>query len=57
MNNFEATLLISSDNTKNNLKTIGDAIEKLVVNQGGSIIGKEDWGLRDLAYKIKSFKK
>ena len=57
MYNFEVTLLISSDNTKSNLKKIGETFEKSVVDQDGSIIGKEDWGLRDLAYKIKSLKK
>ena len=57
MNNFETTLLISPDTTKNNLNQINETFEKLVVDQGGSIIGKEDWGLRDLAYKINSLKK
>ena len=57
MYNFEVTLLISPDNTKNNLKEIGETFEKSVVDQDGSIIGKEDWGLRDLGYKIKSLKK
>ena len=31
--------------------------EEIVVTQEGSITGKEDWGLRDLSYKINSFKK
>ena len=57
MYNFEVTLLISPDNTINNLKKISDAFEKLIVDQDGLIIGKEDWGLRDLAYKINSLKK
>ena len=57
MNYFEVTLLISPDNTKNNLIDISKTFEKLVVDQDGSIISKEDWGLRNLAYKIKSLKK
>ena len=57
MNNFETTFLISPDTTKNNFNKFCEEFEKLVVNQGGSIIGKEDWGLRDLAYKINNMKK
>ena len=57
MNNFETTFLISPDTTKNNFNKFCEEFEKLVVNQGGSIIGKEDWGLRDLAYKIHNMKK
>ena len=57
MNNIETTLLISPDITKDNLSKIVKMFEKLVVDQGGKIIGKEDWGLRDLAYKINSLKK
>ena len=57
MNNFEITLLVSSDNTKNNLNKIGDDFEKSIVDQNGTIVGKEDWGLSDLAYKINSLNK
>ena len=57
MNNFETILLISSDTEKNNLNNITSTFEKLITDEGGSIIGKEDWGLRTLAYKINIFKK
>ena len=57
MNNFEATVLITPNTTKNDLKIVSEKFEKYVVDQGGSVIGKEDWGLRDLAYKVKSLKK
>ena len=52
MNNFEATILISPDITKDNLNKVVEMIEKLVVKEGGKVIGKEEWGLRDLAYKM-----
>ena len=57
MNNFEATILISPDITKDNLNKVVEMIEKLVVKEGGKVIGKEEWGLRDLAYKINTLKK
>ena len=57
MDNFETTILISSDTSKSDLTSINNAFEKLITSQEGSIVNKEDWGLRDLAYKIKAFKK
>tara|TARA_Y100000590_G_C15706209_1_gene1008735 strand:+ start:596 stop:922 length:327 start_codon:yes stop_codon:yes gene_type:complete len=57
MNNFETTILISPDISKNNLDTINSNFEKLISDEGGTIIGKEDWGLRNLAYKINTLKK
>ena len=57
MNNFETTILISPDTTENNLNGISEEIEKLVTNHGGSIIGNENWGLRDLSYNINGVKK
>ena len=57
MKNFETTLLLIPDIPQKNLENISDLFEKLVLEHKGSIVGKEDWGLRDLAYKIKNFKK
>jgi len=57
MNNFETILIIASDTTKDNLNKISKSFEEIVSTQGGSIIGKEDCGLRDLAYKINNLKK
>ena len=57
MNNFEATLLISPDLTVKNIESIEKLFEKTVKNYGGSIIAKENWGLRDLSYKIQGAKK
>ena len=57
MRNFETTLLISPDIASQNIKEIDEIFEKMLVDKGGSIVGKEDWGLRDLSYQIKKFKK
>jgi len=57
MNNFEATLLISPDLSTAKIKSIANLFEKNVKDMGGAIIGKEDWGLRDLSYKIHTTKK
>ena len=57
MNNFEATFLIMPEIGNNELSTINSKIEKTVKDEGGKIVGKEDWGLRNLSYRIKNFKK
>ena len=57
MSKFEAVILLSPDLTSANLKKQEDSLEKLLIGLSGSIFSKEDWGLRDLSYKIKSFKK
>ena len=57
MNDFEVTLLISPDTTKNDHIKILEYFKKLVTNNDGSIVGKEVWGLRDLTYKINNSKK
>jgi len=57
MNNFEVTLLISPDTTKNDHSKILEDFKKLITSNDGSIVGKEDWGLRDLTYKINNSKK
>ena len=57
MNNFEATVLISSETPKNDIEKIGENFENLIKNNNGTLIGKEDWGLKELAYKIKTLHK
>ena len=57
MNKFEAVILLSPDLSSVNLKKQEDSFKKLLIGLSGSIFSKEDWGLRDLSYKIKNFKK
>ena len=57
MSKFEAVILLSSDLSSENLKKQEESFKKLLVGLNGSVFSKEDWGLRDLNYKIKNFKK
>ena len=57
MSKFEAVILLSPDLSSENLKKQEDSFKKLLIGLTGSIFSKEDWGLRDLNYKIKNFKK
>ena len=57
MKNFEAVILLSpeiSSKIKNDcLKVFTDMIS----NNSGKIVNSEDWGLRDLSYKINNISK
>ena len=57
MNKFEAVLLISTELSSQILKKEIDNFSKQIATNKGKIINTEDWGLRDLSYKIYSFKK
>ena len=57
MSKFEAVILLSPDLSSANLKKQEDSLKKLLIGLNGSIFSKEDWGLRNLNYKIKNFKK
>ena len=57
MSKFEAVILLSPDLSSANLKKQEDSFKKLLIELNGSIFSEEDWGLRNLNYKIKNFKK
>ena len=57
MSKFEAVILLSSDLSSENLKKQEESFKKLLNGFNGSIFSEEDWGLRNLNYKIKNFKK
>ena len=57
MNNFEAVVLLSPEITTNVRSSCLDSLEKIINEKSGKIINNEDWGLRDLSYDIKNFKK
>ena len=57
MNKFEAVLLISPEISNNLLEQNIKNFEEIVANSSGKITNTEDWGLRDLSYDIKNFKK
>ena len=57
MNKFEAVIMLSPDLSSENLKKQEESFKKLLIGLSGSIFSEEDWGLRDLNYKINNFKK
>ena len=57
MNKFEAVLLFSPEISNPDLKKEIENFKKIISSNKGKIIDFEDWGLRDLSYKINNFKK
>ena len=57
MNKFEAVLLLSPEITSKSRSDLNDIFKNNIKDNSGKIVDNEDWGLRDLSYKIKTFKK
>ncbi len=57
MNNFEVVLLFNPELSNQILKDELEKFKNQITNNSGKIINTEDWGLRDLSYNIKKFKK
>ena len=57
MSKFEAVILLNPDLSSANLKKQEESFKKLLIELNGSVFSNEDWGLRNLSYKIKNFKK
>ena len=57
MTNFEAVLLLSPEVSTNIRKDIVDKFIKIISENSGKVVDTEDWGLRDLSYKINNLSK
>ena len=57
MNNFEAVVLLSPEINSNVRSSCLKILEKLINEKSEKIINNEDWGLRDLSYKIDKYSK
>ena len=57
MKNFEAVLLLSPDISSVSRDKYNDNFIKIINDNSGNIVEKEDWGLRDLSYKINNYSK
>lgn len=52
MSSYECTFIARSDLSKADLQKLTDNVSKIVTDNGGTIIKTEQWGLKNLAYKI-----
>ncbi len=54
---YENTIIAKQDLAANELKTLKDKYNQLINNSSGKVIKIEEWGLLNLANKIKNYKK
>lgn len=53
MNNYEVVFISTPVLSNEQYKNVVDKYANFITNAGGSIVSKEDWGLRQLAYPIE----
>ncbi len=57
MNSFEAVVLMSPEISSNVRNSCLNNLVKIIKEKSGKIIDDEEWGLRDLSYKIDQYSK
>ena len=57
MSFYENTLITKQDLAKSELKTIKEKYNDIINNNSGKVIKIEEWGLMNLARKIKRYNK
>ena len=57
MNKFEVVLIYSPDLASQTLSSEIDKFKENINSNNGKVVNEENWGLRDLSYNIKKFKK
>ena len=54
---YENTLVAKQDLAEKEIKTLKDKYNDIIMKASGKVIKIEEWGLLNLAYKIKNYKK
>jgi small subunit ribosomal protein S6 len=54
---YENTIVAKQDLAENEIKTIKDKYNEIINNSSGKVLKIEEWGLLNLANKIKNYKK
>ncbi len=54
---YECVFIVRQDIPANQVETIAQTFADIVVNDGGKVTKTEQWGLRNLAYRINKNKK
>ena len=57
MSFYENLMLVRPDLTAAKVADLNKKYAKVVADKGGKVVKSEDWGLRDLAYKIQKNRK
>ena len=54
---YESVFISRQDISAGQVDTLADEMEKLILDNGGSVARREYWGLRNLAYRMKKNRK
>lgn len=54
---YENTIIAKQDLAENEIKQIKEKYIGVIENSSGKIVKTEEWGLMNLAYKIKNYRK
>mgnify|MGYP001272511541 CR=1 FL=1 len=54
---YENTIVAKQDLAEKEIKVLKEKYNELINNSSGKVIKIEEWGLLNLAYKIKNYKK
>ena len=54
---YESIFIVRQDVSAGDVEKIADTFTKVVKDNGGTVVKKESWGLRNLAYKVKKNRK
>ncbi len=54
---YESVFIARQDISNTQVEAIADSFSEIIEKGGGRVVGKEHWGLRNLAYKIKKNRK
>ena len=54
---YESVFIARQDISAGQVDTLADEMEKLILDNGGSVARREYWGLRNLAYRMKKNRK
>ncbi len=57
MNNYESVLIARQDLGASQVNNIVEELSNVIKNEGGNVVRVDNWGLKNLAYRIKKNRK
>ena len=57
MNKYESVLIARQDLGASQVSSLVDSLKQVVAEQGGEVVRVDNWGLKNLAYRIKKNRK
>lgn len=57
MNNYESVLIARQDLGTSQVNNIVEELSNVIKNEGGNVVRVDNWGLKNLAYRIKKNRK